>query len=116
MLKGSVTFPREQGEAVARPGPEFRSVYSPARAETPVIHLFSHCFFRSHRNEYILVFGLKEFLVKDTDTYTCHENLGLVKIQGEFAPAAGSTEKDFILLAGGVLRGFKKEVVFEQNL
>lgn len=60
--------------------------------------------------------ALKELLVKETDTQTCHENRGLVKIQGEFPPTAGSTEKEFILLAGEVLRGFKKEVVFELNL
>ena len=116
MLKSNMPFPREHGEAVARPGPAFRSPYSPARAEIAVIHSFSHNFFRSHGNEYIPVLALKEFLVKETDTQTCHENPGLVRIQGEFPPTAGSTEKELILLAGGVLRGFKKEVVFEPNL
>lgn len=57
-------------------------------------------FFQIHGNEYMPIPALKELLVKETDTQTCHENRGLVKIQGEFPPTAGSTEKEFILLAG----------------
>lgn len=54
--------------------------------------------------------------MRETDTQTCHDNPGLAGIQGEFATAAGSAEKEEFILLGGVLRGFKKEVDFELNL